>query len=454
MIFEQFNDIHHAMKRLIEDNLDAWRQNIRRKPLLIRGARQVGKTYTVRQFGKKFKSYAEVNFELLNDAKEVFKTDLHPDRIARDLSLLLQTKIVPGETLLFLDEIQEAPKAVTALRYFYEFMPELHVVAAGSLLEFQIENTGIPVGRVSTMYMYPLSFAEFLTAGSNEDYLSVIADIFQKNRINRAIHNRLIKLLGEYIAVGGMPEAVSCWTETKDCRECLRIHRSLAETFRQDFGKYSKKHQIKYVEKLFNEIPYLLGKKFKFPAISGEYRKRELEPALDLLQKAGILHKICHTSGHGLPLRADVNLNHYKIIFMDIALSQAVLNMEMTSWILKPLEQIINRGAVAEAFVGQELTAGSDTDIKPQLCYWHREARSSNAEVDYLIVIEDRVIPVEVKSGQEGTLKSMKKFLEEHPRSPYGIRFYGGMPNEADNIRSYPLYCVTGLIEPRYYLSE
>ncbi len=435
------------MKRLIEKNLEAWKQNKRRKPLLIRGARQVGKTYIIRQFGKKFKSFAEINFELLNDAKDIFKADLKPDRIIRDLSLLLQIKIIPGETILFLDEIQEAPEAIKALRYFYELMPELHVVAAGSLLEFQIEKIGIPVGRVSTMYMYPLTFPEFLAADHNDDYLSAIAGIFKENKINQAFHNRLTRLLGEYIAIGGMPEAVNCWTETKDYQECHQIHRSLIETLTQDFLKYSKKHQIKYIDRLFNEIPRMMGTKFKFSAISGEYRKRELDPALELLQKAGVIHKVYHASGQGLPLGADINFNRFKTVFLDIALAQTVLNIATTSWILNPLEQITNRGGVVEAFVGQELIAGSGIDIKPQLYYWHREARSSNAEVDYLIVSNDRIIPVEIKSGKEGSMKSMKIFLKGHQRSPYGIRFYGGMPNIVDNIHSYPLYCVAGLRE-------
>jgi len=433
------------MKRLIEKNLDAWKESKRRKPLLIRGARQVGKTYIVRQFGGKFKNFAEINFELLIDAGEIFKADLKPDRIIRDLSLLLKIKITPKETLLFLDEIQEAPEAIKALRYFYELMPELHVIAAGSLLEFQIEKIGIPVGRVSTMYMYPLTFPEFLMADHNDDYLSAIADIFIENKINQVFHNRLLRLLGEYIAVGGMPEAVNCWVETKEYQQCSQIHRSLIETFRQDFLKYSKKHQIKHIDKLFNEIPHMLGRKFKFSAISGEYRKRELDPALDLLQKAGVIHKVYHTSGQGLPLGADIKFNRFKTIFLDIALAQTMLNMEMTSWILKPFKQIINKGAVAEAFAGQELIAGSDIDIKSQLFYWHREARSSNAEVDYLTVRNDTILPIEIKSGKEGTLKSMKMFLKEHPKTPYGIRFYGGMPNIVNNIRSYPLYCTAGL---------
>lgn len=447
MNFEHYFDRLLFMKRLIEKNLEAWKQNKRRKPLLIRGARQVGKTYIIRQFGKKFKSFAEINFELLNDAKDIFKADLKPDRIIRDLSLLLQIKIIPGETILFLDEIQEAPEAIKALRYFYELMPELHVVAAGSLLEFQIEKIGIPVGRVSTMYMYPLTFPEFLAADHNDDYLSAIAGIFKENKINQAFHNRLTRLLGEYIAIGGMPEAVNCWTETKDYQECHQIHRSLIETLTQDFLKYSKKHQIKYIDRLFNEIPRMMGTKFKFSAISGEYRKRELDPALELLQKAGVIHKVYHASGQGLPLGADINFNRFKTVFLDIALAQTVLNIATTSWILNPLEQITNRGGVVEAFVGQELIAGSGIDIKPQLYYWHREARSSNAEVDYLIVSNDRIIPVEIKSGKEGSMKSMKIFLKGHQRSPYGIRFYGGMPNIVDNIHSYPLYCVAGLRE-------
>ncbi len=433
------------MKRRIEKKLDDWKRSKRRKPLLIRGARQVGKTYIVRKFGEKYKSYVEINFELLNDARDIFRADLKPGRITRDLSLLTQTRIVPGETLLFLDEIQEAPEAITALRYFFELMPELHVIAAGSLLEFQIEKIGLPVGRIAMMYMHPLSFREFLATDRNDDYLSVIDDTFENETINRAIHNRLLRILGEYIAVGGMPEAVNCWIETGEFQECRHIHQGLIETYRQDFHKYSKKHQIKYIDRLFNEIPNMLGRKFKFSSISGGCRKRELDPALDLLQHAGIIHKIWHTSGQGLPLGAGMNHNRFKVLFLDIALSQTVLHMDMAKWILNPVERIINKGAIAESFAGLELIAGDDVRIKPQLFYWHREARSSNAEVDYLTVMNGTIIPVEIKGGKEGTLKSMRLFLEAHPDSPYGIRFYSGMPHTVDNIRSLPLYCVACL---------
>ncbi len=433
------------MERLIEKQFDQWKRSKRRKPLLIKGARQVGKTYIVREFGKTFKSYVEINFELLKDAQEIFKTDLNPDRIVRDLSLLTQTRIDPGSTLLFLDEIQEAPQAITALRYFFELMPELHVIAAGSLLEFQIDKVGLPVGRVTTMYMHPLSFREFLLANRLADYLPVIDDVYKNATINLAIHNRILKLLGEYIAVGGMPEAVNCWVETGEFQECLQIHRGLVETYRQDFHKYSKKHQIKYIDRLFGEIPNMLGRKFKFSTVSGGYRKRELAPALDLLHHAGIVHKIRHTSGQGLPLGTGTNYDRFKLLFLDIALSQTLLHLDMAKWILNPMKQIINKGAIAESFAGLELLANTDVNIKPQIFYWHREARSSNAEVDYLAVINDMIIPVEIKSGKEGTLKSMRMFLETHLDSPYGIRFYGGLPHTVDNIRSLPLYCVASL---------
>lgn len=445
MIFDHFHCMLLLMERQIEKKLDIWKHKTRRKPLLLRGARQVGKTYIVRQFGRKFQRYTEINFELSKDAEYIFKADLKPDRIIRDLALLTKNKIVPGETLLFLDEIQEAPEAIKALRYFHENMPELHVIAAGSLLEFQIEQIGIPVGRVSAMYLYPLSFSEFLVAGQNDEYLTAINNVFKEGSVNQAIHNRLMMLMGEYIAIGGMPEAVDCWIDTKDFQECSEIHKVLIETFRQDFHKYSKNYQIKYIDRLFNEIPNLLGRKFKFSAISGESRKRELNPALELLQKAGIVHKIFHTSGQGLPLGAGINFNRFKMIFLDIALSQTILNMDATLWILNPMEQIVNKGSVAESFVGQELIARSEIDIKSQLFYWHREARSSNAEVDYLIIKNDRIIPVEIKSGKEGTLKSIHYFLKNHSQSPYGMRFYAGMPNISGKIRSYPLYCAAGI---------
>ncbi len=434
------------MKRTIFLELKKWQEEPQRKPLLIRGARQVGKTFIIRQLGKNFQDYVEINFELKPGAKKVFEHDLDPHRISRDLSLFTGRKIVPGKTLLFLDEIQEAPNAIKALRYFYEMLPELHVAAAGSLLEFELENIGMPVGRVNSIYMYPLSFMEFLKAKDEDLLIEALMDHDVKEKISEVAHSKLLILLGEYMTVGGMPEAVTCFIETSDLKRCFKIHRSIIDTYRQDFNKYAKKYQLKYVELLFNSVPGLLGKKFKYSNIPGAYRARELRPSLELLEKADIVHRVTHSSGQGIPLAAETKPEIFKMLFLDVALSQTILGVDRGSWLLEPEINFINKGALTEAFIGQELLAYSGPDRETRLFYWHREARSSNAEVDYLVQQGDILLPVEVKSGSTGTLKSLRFFLETHNRSPYGIRFSLSNFSIVNGIRNYPLYAVARLV--------
>ncbi|MDQ1351065.1 MAG: ATP-binding protein [Acidobacteriota bacterium] len=433
------------MKRTIFSELKKWQENEPRKPILLRGARQVGKTFIIRQLGKDFPDYVEINFELKPEAKKVFDYDLDPRRITRDLSLIAGRKIVPGETLLFLDEIQEAPNAIKALRYFYEMLPGLHVAAAGSLLEFELENIGMPVGRVDSLYMYPLSFLEYLNAREENLLIETLVNHDPHEKISEAGHSKLLLLLGEYMAVGGMPEVVTCFIETSDLNKCFKIHRTIVDTYRQDFNKYAKKYQLKYVELLFNSIPGLLGKKFKYNSIPGEFRARELRPSLELLEKAGIVHKITHSSGQGIPLAASAKEETFKLVFLDIALSQTILDVDPGSWLLDPKFNFINKGPLTEAFIGQELLAYSVPDRKNRLFYWHREDRSSNAEVDYLFQQGPTVIPVEVKSGSTGSLKSLRLFLDLHDRSPYGIRFSLSNFLIDGDIHNYPLYAVAKL---------
>ncbi|UCH92487.1 MAG: ATP-binding protein [Candidatus Aminicenantes bacterium] len=433
------------MERNIFDELKKWKEDPRRKPLLIRGARQVGKTFIIRELGKHFPGFVELNFELLPGAKKVFDRDLEPHRIIRDLALFIGKKITPGSTLLFFDEIQEAPKTINALRYFHEMLPEQHVIAAGSLLEFELENIGLPVGRVSSIYMYPLSFMEFLKAKNEELLIETLINHDTSEKISEVAHRKLLILLGEYMTVGGMPEAVECFIETSDLNQCFKIHRTIIDTYRQDFNKYANKYQLKYVELLFNSIPTLMGKKFKYSNIPGEYRKRELMPCLDLLVKAGIVNKITYSSGQGIPLAATAKEETFKTIFLDIALSQTILGVVSGSWLLEPEKNFINKGELTEALVGQEMLAYSMPDWKSELYYWHREARTSNAEVDYLIQEGDTIIPVEVKSGSTGTLRSLRLFLESHQRSPYGIRFSVGNFSIDNGIHNYPLYAVVKL---------
>ena len=238
------------MKRILEHYLNEWRYDRGRKSLLIRGARQVGKTYTVRKFGETFVNTVEVNFEKRPALGSVFERDLEPHRIVRDLALATDQPIQPGRTLLFLDEVQQVPKALTSLRYFNEDMPELHVVAAGSLIDFAIEEVGIPVGRVSSLYMYPVSFVEFLVAKGRSLAAQALLDHDPRVPVSEVVHRSLLNDVGEYLAVGGMPEAVSEWIERGDLKRCASVHRRLADTYRQDFSKYAKKHQIRYLDLL------------------------------------------------------------------------------------------------------------------------------------------------------------------------------------------------------------
>ncbi len=430
------------MKRIIDYYLNNWKNDRYRKPLLLRGARQIGKTHAARILGASFPDFFEINLENQQVAQIIFEKDLQPDRIIRDLSALMLKPIIPGKTLLFIDEIQAVPRAILALRYFYEQMPELHVIAAGSLLDFAIEQVGIPVGRVDSFYMQPLSFIEFLCAMSSDILVQELFMHTSMNPISDIVHNKLLGLLGEYLAIGGMPQAVKCWQETKDTLECPRFHTSILSAYRQDFGKYAKRVQIKYVELLFEHIPLQLGQRFKYTVIEGEFRKRELAPALDLLVTAGVAQKVYASAGQGIPLGAQIDPLDYKVIFLDVALSQIMLGLQTAGWFINPLTEFINKGALVEAFVGQEILTCLDPVNKPVLYYWHKETRGSSAEVDYLIQQEGYVIPVEVKSGEGRTLKSIQMFLESHQKSPYGIRFSTQNYSEYNKIRSYPLYAV------------
>ncbi|MES2273607.1 MAG: ATP-binding protein [Chlamydiota bacterium] len=430
------------MKRLIDLHLKSWKNSEKRKPLLLKGARQVGKTHAVRQLGKQFGAFVELNFELLPEAKAIFEKDLMPERIIREVGLLAKEEISPGKTLLFFDEVQAAPQVIQALRYFYERMPDLHVIAAGSLLDFAIEKVGIPVGRVNTLYVYPLSFMEFLAAIGESQY---IQPVLEGEVFSEALHSRLLGFVQQYLAIGGMPEVVSAWAFSKEAAKSLDVQKELVETYTQDFPKYAKKHQIPYVEILFRQIPHLIGESFKYSAVHGEFKKRELAPCLDLLRRANVVHQITHSSGNGIPLGAEANLDQFKLIFLDVGLSQAILGLNMAEWFLNLEKTLVNRGKVVEAFVGQELLCYAAPKWKTELYFWKREAKGSLAEVDYLCDRKGTVIPIEVKSGHGSTLRSLHQFLETHPQSTEGIRFWAKNYSLFEAVESLPLYAVAVL---------
>lgn len=369
---------------------------------------------------------------------------LDVERIIKRLSNLYKTEIVPGSTLLFFDEVQVVPKAIIALRYFYELMPDLHVVAAGSLVDFAISQVGMPVGRVTTLYVYPMSFLEFLVAIGHAGWVKVILEPKPAYPISEGLHNTLIELVGAYIAVGGMPEAVQAWVDKSLAHKVKQVHADLLFSYKQDFEKYAKQHQLKYLDLLYSKAILQIGKKFKFAQV-GEYKKRELAPALELLEKAGLYSPVMKSAGQGIPIGGQADIDDFKLIFLDVGLAQALLNFDITAWILESAPSFINKGEIIEAFVGQEILAYSDPIKKEFLFYWRRESKGSEAEVDYLYQIKEHVIPIEVKGGPGSTLRSMHLFLESHPNSPYGIRFSTQYYSEHEKIKSYPLYAVIKL---------
>jgi predicted AAA+ superfamily ATPase len=441
------------MNRLIYFDLLRWKQATARKPLLLRGARQVGKTHVVRQFGQTFKNFVEINFEKTPQLKKIFEFDLDPVRIIKEISIALSVTISIEDTLLFIDEIQETPRAIIALRYFYEEMPSLHVIAAGSLVDFAIEQVGVPVGRISFLHMYPMSFIEYLCANNHKLLAREIISHNPTDILSEPIHIKALRLLGEYMAIGGMPKVVHEWLLKQNLLSCTTILDDIKNAYEQDFSKYAKKNQIKYVELLFKNIPRLICRPFRYANIESDYKKRELEPALWLLEKAGIVHQVIHTAANGIPLGAEANLHKFKLLMLDIGLNQALLGLHLKDWFIDPLLSFVNKGNLSENFVGQELLAYSNPTDKQQIYYWSTEKNGGNAEVDYVLPLQHLIIPIEVKSGHGATLQSMRVFLKSHHLSPYGIRFSTHNYSLHENIHSYPLYAISGIIEDKERLT-
>jgi len=434
------------MRRELLKELLLWKNSNIRKSLLIKGARQVGKTYIVRELATSFESYCEINFEERPDLIDIFNRDLDTTRIIRDLNIALNTKIIPGKTLLFFDEIGDCPNAIKALRYFYENVPTLHVIASGSLLEFTIEKIGIPVGRVQFLHLYPMSFYEFIQALGRDDYLPILSSLGEIESLSEVLHKKLIELLGQYLAVGGMPEAVKKWIQFEEIKICQEIHKSIIEAYKHDFQKYAKKSQVKYLDLFFEKLPEIATKKFKFSNISAHYKSRELAPALELLQKAFLIHKVCHSSGNMLPIGAEKNSEQFKLVFIDIALLQALTGYDYGRWIIDYINDFSNKGPITESFIGQEIIANSDKDAKVALYYWLREKSNAQAEVDFLIPQENFPCPIEVKGGVSGSCKSLKRFLLEKKEVKYGLHLSKATFSKTKTIKSYPLYSIKALL--------
>lgn len=401
------------MKRLCDQNLLDWKNKGKRKPLLLRGARQVGKTWAVRNLSTYFENFVEINLEERPELHSLFdKYFGRPEKLIEQLGLVLEQKIEIDKTLLFIDEIQENLNALLSLRYFYEKLPGLHVVAAGSLLEFSLKEISSPVGRIEFQYIFPMNFLEYLWAIKREDLVSCIQEM-NKKEISEQVHNLLLDEIKIYSFLGGMPEVIQTYLETKDLRQCSEKQAQLINTYRLDFNKYAKRTQVPHLRLLFDSIPRQFGEKFIYSNIASDIKTRELGSSLELLCEAGLVYKCYHSSSNGVPLSAELNSKKFKAYFLDIGLALKLLGINPKELPLLKYEDLINRGGLAEQFVHQELISQTEKGEIPQTFYWHREAQNSSAEIDFVQSVYEKVIPIEVKSGPGRSSKSLSIFIAE-----------------------------------------
>ena len=414
------------MERRAETVLRRWLAGDRRKPLVVRGARQVGKTTLIRQFAATTdRGLLEVNLERHADLDPTFRS-LDPDRIVSALEARADRRL--ERAILFLDEIQAAPHALPALRYLYEQRPEVPVIAAGSLLEFTLAKHSfpMPVGRIEFLHLGPMSFSEFLRAV--EPALAARATEFDPAFPPGApTHDRLVRRLRDYLFVGGLPEAVSRYAATGAREEVARVHRSLAGTYAADFSKYARSADLERLQRLFSATANSVGEKVRYSRLDPEARAEPTSRALGQLVRARICHRVTHSHCSGIPLGASAVPRIYKLVFLDVGLMNHLCGVT-PRLIGEPAGvTLANEGRIAEQFIGQHLVAGDGSE-PPEAHYWLRSGRTGNAEVDYVVSAGDRIVPVEVKAGAAGALKSLRVFAAAK-RAPLAVRFALNRPS-------------------------
>ena len=408
-------------ERIIDRYLSEWATRPVHKPILLRGARQVGKSTAVRHLGESFKYYVEINLEKQSNYIDLFKKDLDVTRIVPQMAAMCGTPIVPNETLLFIDEIQESQEAIMALRYFKEDMPNLHVIAAGSLLEFVLDE--IPtfgVGRIHSMYMFPMTFDEFLRANGEQLLLESRSQANMDAPLPAPLHEKLIGLMRTFMLVGGMPESVVKWVQTHDFLQCQEVQDDIITGYEADFPKYRKKVDPQLLIATMKSAATQATKKFVYSRVPGEYKTAEVKKALDLLIKAGVLVPVTHSSGNGLPLGDEADESIRKVLLLDTGLMLRLLNMTMgdTSTITAQIltataADLVNKGPMAEMLAGLELLHYLTPNLHHDLYYWVRQAKNSTAEIDYLLSRDMKVLPFEVKAGVQGGMKSLWDFMRD-----------------------------------------
>jgi predicted AAA+ superfamily ATPase len=442
------------IKRHIDNYLLDWKNTSDRKPLLLRGARQVGKTTAIKHLGEQFEYFIEANFEKQKDLKSLFELGLPIKEVANRIGIIYDTPVVPGKTLLFLDEIQVCPEAIHSLWLFKEDYPELHVVAAGSLLEFALKGLhSYGVGRIRSLFMYPFSFDEFLEAQGKVSWLEKKRDATCEKPLFDELHNQLVEQFRSYLMVGGMPASVVTWIKHGDYVLCQEELSDIAQSYFDDFSKYSTKIAPRILRLTFQSVIQQIGKKFVYSHVEGNYRTEQIKEALDLLCDAGLVYRVQYTAANGLPLGAEINLKFNKYIVLDTGLLLTLLNNSAGSNILASADvvsataaDLVNKGSLTEMVAGCELIKYARSNIKQELYYWENLSKNASSEVDYILSRDMKIVPLEVKAGTSGKMKSLRHFMEKKQLS-YAIR--SSLENfarlENNGIDIIPLYALSNL---------
>lgn len=426
------------MKRLLEKQVVDWKDSPRRKPLVIRGARQVGKTWLVENIlAKNFDSFVKIDFEKRRDLHTLFDGNLEPQSILNHLELTYG-RIIAGKTLLFFDEIQACPRAIMALRYFYEEMPELHIVAAGSLLEFAFDEISIPVGRVQYLQMYPMTFYEYLLA-TGKDVMAEYT-ISPPNDVDESVQKLILAELRSYFFIGGMPECVKTYRNCGSMVETFQVQSEIIDSYRDDFSKYMMRIDPAYLDAVFLTVAKSVGEQLKYTRLNDTSSSQTNRKAFDLLVKAKMIYKIPACDPSGLPLGATANPKKFKASMLDIGLLQRLCQVPVELELKQENLLAMYRGKLAEQFVAQELLAWHNSE----LFYWSRDARGSSAEIDFLAIKDGEIYPVEVKSGTGGSMRSLHLMLKKYPHCPKGLVLYSGTYRELpeQKLVFMPLYGV------------
>ena len=401
-------------RRHIDEQLLKWKDDPRHKPLLIRGARQVGKSTAVRELAKQFRYFVEINLEKQPDLLQLFPENIDVKKTCEKLSGSLVIPIVPNETLLFIDEIQISKEAIMSLRYFKEDYPELHVVAAGSLLEFALEELpSFGVGRIRSLYMYPFSFDEFLMAQGLELMVNYKKKATSTDPMTEKAHKVLVDQLRSFYLVGGMPAAVTEWMETHSYIEVSHVHTDIIQTYEDDFNKYKKRVSPVLLRQVLRSVALQIGSKFVYAIATRDVHSSVVRDALHLLTLAGLITPVKHTNGNGLPLGAEENDSYVKYLFFDLGVMQTMLDIPAADILMASDLDFVNKGGTSEMFAGLEMQKYRDCFQKAEMHYWHNTNKGSNAEVDYLKAQNGKVLPIEVKANTQGGMQSLWIFMRK-----------------------------------------